>query len=153
MQKSLLSLSLQHTYEWKQSEEEAAAQVNTAEMICHKLQLLTLRGADSGNLLADDSEEWDTMLKYCWVQTAIKTQSLPGSTVINNHWESVSCTSYQSQGCVHFNALSRELYGFLFWHVNIANNKESWVYVLGKKKKKTFHVERNSSCSHPGQTD
>lgn len=49
--------------------------------------------------------------------------------------------SNQSWGCVHFNALSREVYGFLFWHVNVANNrasqapiiKISWYFMRGDK--------------------
>lgn len=74
-------------------------------------------------------------------QTAINAQSLPGSTTVNNRWVSVSWMSNQSWGCVHFNALSREVYGFLFWHVNVANNRESqasiikisWYFIRGHK--------------------
>lgn len=63
-------------------------------------------------------------------QTAINAQSLPGSTTVNNRWGSVSWMSNKSWGCVHFNALSREVYGFLFWSVNVANNKESQPLIM-----------------------
>lgn len=55
-------------------------------------------------------------------QTAINAQSLPESTTVNNRSVSVKWISNQSWGCVHFNTLSREVYGFLFWHIGVANN-------------------------------
>lgn len=55
-------------------------------------------------------------------QTALHAGWLPGSTVVNNRRVSVSWLPNQSGGCVHFNTLSGELYGFLFWHFAVANN-------------------------------
>lgn len=55
-------------------------------------------------------------------QTALHAGWLPGSTVVNNRRVSVGWLPNQSCGCVHFNTLSGEFYGFLFWHFAVANS-------------------------------
>lgn len=78
-------------------------------------------------------------------QTAINARSLPGSTTVNNRWVSISWMSNQSWGCVQFNALSREVYGFLFWRVNVANNGESHAFVI---KSSWYFIRRDILVWH-----
>lgn len=66
----------------------------------------------------------------CWNTAGPDSNKRPVVARVHHskpHWVSVSWMSNQSWGCVHFNALSREVYGFLFWHVSLANNRESHV--------------------------
>lgn len=120
------------TSKWKHKFQEVTAQANKAGMCCGLVRKPPAYLEVCGCCEPASWGLWRVRhnVEILLDQTAINAQSLPGSTTVNNHWVSVSWMSNQSWECVHFNAVSREVYGFLFWHVIVANNRESHASII-----------------------